>query len=108
MAMNTLLYSKWVTNKDLLYNPGNTAQCYVAAWMGGWFGENRYVYMYGWAPLLFICNYHNTITGYTPTQNKKSEKKWDLSLAFYKVKVNCKNYDFAGKEGSDKWKYTGQ
>ena len=34
----TLLYLKWVTNKDLLYSTGNSAQCYVAAWMGGAFG----------------------------------------------------------------------
>ena len=26
------------TNKDLLYSTGNSAQCYVAAWMGGEFG----------------------------------------------------------------------
>ena len=32
----TLLYLK--TNKDLLYSTGNSAQCYVAAWMGGAFG----------------------------------------------------------------------
>ena len=25
-------------NKDLLYSTGNSAQCYVAAWMGGEFG----------------------------------------------------------------------
>ena len=34
----TLLYLKWATNKDLLYSTGNSAQCYVAAWMGGAFG----------------------------------------------------------------------
>ena len=34
--MHTLLYLKWVTNKDLLYE---TAQCYVAAWMEGEFGR---------------------------------------------------------------------
>ena len=34
----TLLYFKWITNKDLLYSTGNTAQYYVAAWMGGEFG----------------------------------------------------------------------
>ena len=33
--MYTLLYLKWITNKDLLYSTGNSAQCYVAAWMGG-------------------------------------------------------------------------
>ena len=36
--MYTLLYLKWITNKDLLYSTGNSAQCYVAAWMGGEFG----------------------------------------------------------------------
>ena len=38
MDRYTLLYLKSVTNKDLLYSPGNSAQCYVAAWMGGEFG----------------------------------------------------------------------
>ena len=30
----TLLYFKWITNKDLLYSTWNSAQCYVPAWMG--------------------------------------------------------------------------
>ena len=39
-----LLYLKWITNKDLLYNSENSAQCYVAAWMGGEFeGEQIHV-----------------------------------------------------------------
>ena len=33
--LNTLLYLKWVTSKDLQYSTGNSAQCYVAVWMGG-------------------------------------------------------------------------
>ena len=36
----TLLYLKWITNKDLLYSTWNSAQCYAAAWIGGWFGQN--------------------------------------------------------------------
>ena len=36
--MYTLLYLKWITNKDLLYSTENSAQCYMAAWMGGEFG----------------------------------------------------------------------
>ena len=28
-------------NKDLLYSAGNSAQCYVAAWMGEEFGGER-------------------------------------------------------------------
>ena len=45
--MYTLLYLKWIANKDLLYSTGNSVQCYVAAWMGEEFGENEYMYMYG-------------------------------------------------------------
>ena len=33
-AMDTLLYLKWITNKDLLYSTGNSTQYYVAAWVG--------------------------------------------------------------------------
>ena len=36
--MYTLLYFKWITNKDLRYSTWNSAQCYVAAWMRGEFG----------------------------------------------------------------------
>ena len=35
--MSTLLYLKWITNKDLLYSTWNSAECYVAAWIGGEF-----------------------------------------------------------------------
>ena len=38
MDVYTLLYLKWITNKDLLYSIGNSAQCYVAVWIGGDFG----------------------------------------------------------------------
>ena len=48
MDMYTLLYLKWITNKDLLYSTETSVQCYVAAWMGGDFGgEWIHVYMYG-------------------------------------------------------------
>ena len=38
MDIYTLLYLKWITNKDLLYSTQNSAQCYVVAKMGGDFG----------------------------------------------------------------------
>ena len=47
MVMYTLLYLKWITNKDLLYSAGNSAQCYVAAWMGGEFGGER-IHVFVW------------------------------------------------------------
>ena len=38
VGIYTLVYLKEITNKDLLYSTGNSAQCYMAAWMGGKFG----------------------------------------------------------------------
>ena len=35
MDRYTVLYLKWITNRGLLCSTENSAQCYVAAWMGG-------------------------------------------------------------------------
>ena len=48
MDMYTLLYLKWITNKDLLYSTGNSPQCYVAAWIGGGFGGD-WIHVYLWS-----------------------------------------------------------
>ena len=45
MDICTQLYLKWITNKDLLYNTGNSAQCYVAAWMRGESG-GQWIHIY--------------------------------------------------------------
>ena len=45
--MYTLLYLKWITNKDLLYSTENSAQCYMAAWMGGEFG-GEWIHVHVW------------------------------------------------------------
>ena len=42
-----LLYLKRITNKDLLCSAGNSAQCYVAAWMRGEFG-GEWIRAYVW------------------------------------------------------------
>ena len=47
MDMHTLMYLKWITNKALLYNAGNSAQCFVAAWMGGELG-GEWIHVYVW------------------------------------------------------------
>ena len=36
--MYTLLYLKWITNKDLLYSTWNSAQCSAVVWMVHKFG----------------------------------------------------------------------
>ena len=45
--MYTRLNLKWITNKDLLYNTGNSVQCYVAAWMGEGF-EGEWIHIFVW------------------------------------------------------------
>ena len=47
MDMNTLLYLTWRASKELLDSTGDSAQCHVAAWMGGEFGgEGIHVYIW--------------------------------------------------------------
>ena len=46
-VMYMLPYPKWITNKDLLYRTGNSAQCHVAAWMKEGFGE-EWIRLYRW------------------------------------------------------------
>ena len=43
----TVLYLRWITNKDLLFSTWNFAQCYVVAWMGGEFG-GEWIQVYIW------------------------------------------------------------
>ena len=47
MGMYTQLYLKWISSKDLVYSTWNSAQCYVATWMGGEFGE-EWMHAYIW------------------------------------------------------------
>ena len=75
IVMYTLLYSKWITNKDPLHSTGNSAQRYVAAWMGEGLGENGYMYMHSWVPLLLTLNYHNFVNQLYPNTKQKVEGK---------------------------------
>ena len=47
MDMYTLLYFKWIANKDIGCSTWSSAQCYVAAWMGGEFG-GEWIHVYVW------------------------------------------------------------
>ena len=47
MDMHTLLYLKWITNKDLVYSIANSHQCYMAAWMEGEF-RGEWIHVYVW------------------------------------------------------------
>ena len=43
----TLLHLKWITNRDLPYSTGNSAQYYVSTWMGGEFGR-EWIHVHAW------------------------------------------------------------
>ena len=48
--MYTLLYLRWITNKDLLYGRQNSVICDRVMWEPGWegnLGENGYMFIYG-------------------------------------------------------------
>ena len=53
MDMYALLYLKWITNKDLLHSTQNSAQGYVAAWMGAEFG-GEWIHVYVWLSPLAV------------------------------------------------------
>ena len=46
-VMHTLLYSKWITNKGLLYSTWNSTQCYVPVWIERVFGW-EWMHIYVW------------------------------------------------------------
>ena len=45
MDMHTLLYLKWIFNKDLRYSTWNSTQYYLVTWMRGSLGGNEYMYI---------------------------------------------------------------
>ena len=69
--MYTLLYLNRRANKDLLYTTWNSAQCYVAAWIGGEFG-GEWIHVYVW---LSPSETITLLIDYPPIQNKKLKKK---------------------------------
>ena len=68
MDMDTWLYLTWRTSKDLLASSGKSAQCHVAAGMGGGVGR-------GWKHVTCMAeNLHcspETMPRYSTIQNKK-------------------------------------
>ena len=63
---------KIITNRDLLFGTGDSAQCSGPAWMGGQSGEAGPMAMCGWAPS------HSpkltSLISYTPIQNREFKR----------------------------------
>ena len=74
MDIYTLLYLEWITDKDCIA-PGILLH---VTWQPGWegsLGENAYMYMYGWIPLLSTWNYHNIVSWLYSNIRQKVKKK---------------------------------
>ena len=64
--MHTPLYLKWIPTKDLLSSTEYSAQCYVAAWMGGEFRE-EWIPVYVWlSPFIVHWKHHNIVNWLYP------------------------------------------
>ena len=71
----TLLYLKWINNKVLLHSTGNSAQCYVAAWME--FG-GEWIHVHVWLSPFTVhqkLSQHCLLISYTPIENKNFKMK---------------------------------
>ena len=76
MDMYTVLCLRQMANKDLLCSTGNSAQCYVAAWMGREFGR-EWILVSVWLSPFTVhlkLSQHCSLISYTPKQNKKLKK----------------------------------
>ena len=99
MDMYILIYLKWLINKDLLYSTWNSAQCYMAAWMGGELGR-EWIHIYVWlSPFTFHLKLTKLLISYTPIQNKKFQRKdyseSDISIVKNEIDIchnKCQNY----------------
>ena len=54
------LYLKWITNRDIVYSTGNSAQCYVVAWKGEEFQE-EWILIYVWLSHFPVYLNHNIV-----------------------------------------------
>ena len=77
--MYTLVYLKWITNKDLPYSTGNSAKCYMAAWMEGELGR-EWVHVYCMAESLLWSPEAITtlLIGYTQYKIKSFKRRESL------------------------------
>ena len=87
--MHILLHLKWITNKALLHSKWNSAQCYVATWMGGGFG-GEWIHVYVWlSPLaVYLKLSQHCLSAISQYKLKSLENKF----LNYKVHSNIKKH----------------
>ena len=97
MDMYTLLYLKWITNKDLLYSTWNSAQCYVPAWMGGGVGGRTDTCMYVWLSP-FTVHLKLSQHCYTTIQNKKFKVKEKITRVLSLIEMGSHDKFFLNQK----------
>ena len=93
MDMDILLYLTWRTSKDLLDSTGDSAQCQVAAWMGGEFG-GAWIHVYVWlSPFAVHLNYHNILNWLHPNSSWaiSNPGRWCCASAALNMPANLEN-----------------
>ena len=95
MVVYTRLYLKWLTNKDLLNSTWNSAQCYVAAWMGREFG-GEWIHVCIWLSLFTIHLKPLTtlLISYISTQNKRFKTKNKKKKCSYHLAQSSHSFEF--------------
>ena len=66
-------------------------------WEGN-LGENGYMFMYSWVPLLFTWNYHNIVSQLYPSKNKKLKKQNNIPHNNNKKKWGWMEMEDRGQE----------
>ena len=79
--MYILLYLKWITNRDKLFSTGNSAPFYVAAWMGGKFGEEC-IQVYVWLSIFSLYLKVSHIVNWLYSNIKEKVKEISLPNLF--------------------------
>ena len=72
---------KWMTDKVLLYSPGKSAQCYVAAWMGKESGRGQihvYVLLSPFAVHLKLSQHCQSVI--LQCKLKRKERIWNSRM----------------------------
>ena len=94
MDMYTLLYLKWIANKDHCTAHGTLLNAMWPSGQEGNLGENGYMYMYGWVPSLFTWNHHNIVYQSAILQCKikrlKKKKEWESFLPEMQRTPKCR------------------
>ena len=83
MDMFTTLHLKWMTIKDLMYSTWNSAQCYVAACMGGVFG-GEWIYVWLGLGYMYLVDTYIWLSPFTV--HLKLSQHHSLAIPHYKIK----------------------